>query len=213
MRIRSILAAAVVVASAAAFAGCAADASSSDTAAVTAESTSLAQAIVGAYTRTDGAGVPSTLKLNADGSFSSTTVVECFAAPCPVRTDAGFFLARGTTTSGTLSLYGSTTTTTYKAALLNASNVLQLTTTDGSALVAHLDRDGQACGGIGGLACASGQTCVVTETHVDAMGICRARGEIGTPCGGIGGLPCDAGLACVVTASYPDAMGVCQPKG
>lgn len=80
------------------------------------------------------------------------------------------------------------------------------------------------CGGIGGFACATGQTCVDDPIDScdpanggrDCSGVC-VDAKTAPKCGGIAGLKCAAGLTCVdnpddacdPTKGATDCMGVC----
>jgi hypothetical protein len=75
---------------------------------------------------------------------------------------------------------------------------------------------GGTCGGFAGIACKTGLSCEVTDSHPDAQGTCVAKttkktlgGDIGAFCGGIAALTCKSGLTCVTTANIPDASGTC----
>jgi hypothetical protein len=71
---------------------------------------------------------------------------------------------------------------------------------------------GKLCGGIAGIACAEGLTCLMTgPSHPDQAGICvRASAGLGKLCGGIAGIACAKGLICQMTGpSHPDQAGIC----
>jgi hypothetical protein len=74
-------------------------------------------------------------------------------------------------------------------------------------------KNGAMCGGIAGLACASGLDCIMSGAeHPDQSGTCRARNvgaAIGAMCGGFAGLRCQDGLECQIGAKHPDAAGSC----
>lgn len=73
---------------------------------------------------------------------------------------------------------------------------------------------GATCGGIAGLRCAAGYTCVLDSRMPDATGICHAESPVGGPCGG-GSIRypavCATGLRCVGPAAGAPigATGTC----
>jgi len=203
-----------------ALAGCAASTADATDVGTTSEALStLGKSIVGEWDRTDGSG-PLDITLQSDGTYFEDDQVYCFRAPCPpVRVKGAWSLASASSTKGTLRLYPAAGgTKTYALAYASSGPVLTLSANGN---VEHLHRpaptaggDGAMCGGIAGLPCADGLTCVIDDPNVaDAAGVCRARGERGTFCGGIAALPCNDGLYCVITATYPDAGGVCSARG
>lgn len=59
------------------------------------------------------------------------------------------------------------------------------------------------CGGIAGLRCSAGRSCVITSKVADASGTCHKI------CGGIAGLTCPSTQSCEFDGDYPDATGLC----
>jgi hypothetical protein len=63
---------------------------------------------------------------------------------------------------------------------------------------------GAECGGVAGLRCATGFTCIVASTMPDALGNCHAESQLGGSCGG-GSIRfpavCATGLRCVGPAA------------
>lgn len=59
------------------------------------------------------------------------------------------------------------------------------------------------CGGIAGLRCSAGRTCVITSKVADASGTCHKI------CGGIAGLTCPSTQSCEFDGDHPDATGLC----
>ncbi|MBI2465277.1 hypothetical protein HYV64_03980 [Candidatus Shapirobacteria bacterium] len=85
-------------------------------------------------------------------------------------------------------------------------------------------KEGQLCGGIAGIICASGLTCKYSNnTGVDRSGVCvrvltptpRRPAQEGQLCGGIAGTICASGLKCEMNRcgdggqKCPDGSGVC----
>lgn len=74
--------------------------------------------------------------------------------------------------------------------------------------------EGATCGGIAGLRCAAGYTCVLDSRMPDATGVCHAESPAGGPCGG-GSIRypavCATGLRCVGPAAGAPigATGTC----
>jgi hypothetical protein len=83
-----------------------------------------------------------------------------------------------------------------------------------AACVADLGGYGATCGGIAGLRCGVGYTCVMTSMTPDASGFCHAQSGVGGPCGG-GSIRfpavCASGLRCVgpATGAPIGATGTC----
>lgn len=74
-------------------------------------------------------------------------------------------------------------------------------------------KEGQMCGGFGGIACADGLDCVIdAPIYPDKAGTCRKAPKgagLGAMCGGFAGILCQEGLECVGVAHHPDAAGTC----
>jgi hypothetical protein len=68
--------------------------------------------------------------------------------------------------------------------------------------------DAPFCGGLAGLPCPDGMTCVLDGDFPDAGGHCEATDDAPF-CGGIAGLPCPDGMTCVLDGDFPDAGGHC----
>ena len=95
--------------------------------------------------------------------------------------------------------------------------------TDAAGHCVEPDAGPQACGGIAGLACPAGQTCVDNTSDscdpahggADCPGVCVTGGQF---CGGIAGIKCPSGLTCVDNPNDScdpkhggaDCGGICQ---
>ncbi|KAJ3130587.1 hypothetical protein HK101_005053 [Irineochytrium annulatum] len=69
------------------------------------------------------------------------------------------------------------------------------------------------CGGIQGVQCDMGMTCILSSSAADATGVCRQTvAASGQQCGGIMGAHCASGLQCVTSAAdnTADASGICR---
>jgi hypothetical protein len=204
-----------------ALAGCgSAPADASDTGATSEALSNLGRSIVGAYERSDGAGGPTDITFNADGTYFADDVVFCIKAPCPPIRTKGAWSTTGSGTRGKLRLVpASAAPIVYGLTVAKAGAQITLATTDGSQLVEHLQRvvvtTPETCGGIAALQCPAGKECVYEgPSYPDQAGQCFPRGARGTMCGGIAGFPCDAGLTCVLTdPTIADSAGICRAPG
>ncbi|HEY2514290.1 MAG TPA: hypothetical protein VGI39_25660 [Polyangiaceae bacterium] len=200
----------VLVAGAVALAACAVETTNEPTATQTAEALStFATPFVGSYQRADSAAILNTLVLNADGTYRSTQIVECFRAPCnPIET-RGSWTASGTAFSGTLRLQPANgSAVKYAATLIAPIGSLQLQQAGSASFVET--RLPSNCGGIAGIQCPSDFTCVPPSgtTYPDQMGTCLPDGALGTTC--VSNPPCMEGLGCVIHATKGSITHVCQ---
>jgi len=159
--------------SAVALAGCAVDATNTETTAASSEEalSTFAAPLVGSYHRIDGGIQLAGLTLNANGTYGRDDQVECFAAPCDPIHSTGKWSASGTGFSGTLKLtpkHGAPTT--YGVTLVGPLGSLDLKS-NGTTL--HEERIPATCGGIAGFQFFSGLTCNITATYPDAAGVCQ----------------------------------------
>jgi hypothetical protein len=79
---------------------------------------------------------------------------------------------------------------------------------------------GITCGGIGQIACPSGEQCIYSNgttrpPFADASGTCTSSGTTSLTCGGISGKTCAVGMTCIYSNGttrppFADASGTCQ---
>jgi hypothetical protein len=72
--------------------------------------------------------------------------------------------------------------------------------------------EGHVCGGIAGIRCAKGLTCVMASKILDASGTCKKQlAGKGESCGGAAAIQCESGLVCAAPKTSgppPGTMGI-----